>query len=69
MNSLCYRQLEKGIATSSFIVAVLLAFTSMLISDDHDIASNVLFVIAQFLTLTATILGIDYKFNNIPLKR
>lgn len=69
MNSLSNRQLEKGIATSSFIVAVLLAFTSMLISDDHDIAANVLFVIAQFLTLTATILGIDYKFNNIPLKR
>lgn len=69
MNSLSHRQLEKGIATSSFIVAVLLAFTSMLISDGHDIAANVLFVIAQFLTLTATILGIDYKFNNIPLKR
>lgn len=34
----------------------------MAISEDHDIAANVLFVIAQFLTLTATILGIDYKF-------
>lgn len=69
MNIICSRQLEKGIATSSFLVAVSLAFTSLLISDDHDIAANVLFVIAQFLTLTATILGIDYKFNNIPLKR
>lgn len=69
MNIVCSRQLEKGIATSSFLVAVSLAFTSLLISDDHDIAANVLFVIAQFLTLTATILGIDYKLNNIPLKR
>lgn len=63
------RQLEKTIAAASFVVAVVLAFTSMLISSDHDIASNVLFVIAQFLTLTATILGIDYKFSNIPLKK
>lgn len=57
------RLLEKSIATASFMVAVALSFTSLLISEDSDIASNVLFVIAQFLTLTATILGIDYKFN------
>lgn len=57
------RTLEKSIATASFMVAVALSFTSLLISEDSDIASNVLFVIAQFLTLTATILGIDYKFN------
>lgn len=37
----------------------------MIISTDNDIAANVLIVIAQFLTLTATILGIDYKFNKI----
>lgn len=57
------RLLEKNIATSSFVVAVVLSFLSMAISEDHDIASNVLFVIAQFLTLTATLLGIDYKFS------
>ena len=57
------RKLEKSIATASFLVAVALSFTSLLIGEDSDIASNVLFVIAQFLTLTATILGIDYKFN------
>lgn len=57
------RTLEKSIATASFVTAVALAFTSMSISEDHDVASNVLFVIAQFLTLTATILGIDYRFN------
>lgn len=58
------RYLEKAIATASFITAVALAFTSLFISADHDIAANVLFVIAQFLTLTATILGINYKFND-----
>ncbi len=60
------RRLEKSIATASFIVAVVLTFVSLLISEDHDIASNVLFVIAQFLTLTATLLGIDYKFTSTP---
>lgn len=58
------RVLEKTIATLSFVVAVVLAFVSLAISDDHDIASNVLFVVAQFLTLTATLLGIDYKFSS-----
>lgn len=57
------RYIEKSIAVSSFIVAVVLSFVSLAISEDHDIASNVLFVIAQFLTLTATLLGIDYKFS------
>lgn len=58
------RTLEKAIATASFVVAVALAFTSMLISDDNDIAANACLAIAQFLTLTATLLGIDYKFNS-----
>lgn len=57
------RRLEKAIAVASFITAVALAFLSLLISEGHDIAANTMFVIAQFLTLTATILGIDYKFN------
>ena len=35
----------------------------MLISQDNDIAANVLLAIVQFLTLTATILGIDYKLR------
>lgn len=57
------RILEKTIATASFVVAVTLAFVSMVISSDHDIAANVCLVVAQFLTLTATLLGIDYKFS------
>ena len=57
------RLLERLLAVASFAVATALAFTSMLISPDNDIAANVLLAIAQFLTLTATILGIDYKLN------
>ena len=58
------RTLEKTIATASFVVAVVLAFLGLAIAEDHQIASNNLFVVAQFLTLTATLLGIDYKFTH-----
>lgn len=57
------RKYEKFVAVSSFFAAVLLAFTSVIVSKDHDVASGVLMMCAQFLTLTATIFGIDYKFT------
>lgn len=57
------RKAEKGVACGSFAAAVLLAFTSLLISPNHDIAAGVLMMCAQFLTLCATIFGIDYKWN------
>lgn len=55
---------EKFVAVCSFFAAVALAFTSLIISADHDIAAGVLMMCAQFLTLTATIFGINYKFTN-----
>lgn len=58
------RRLEKAIAASSFVTAALLAFTSMWVREDNDITANVLLAMAQFLTLTCTLLGIDYKFNS-----
>lgn len=58
------RKAEKFVAVGSFLAAVLLAFTSVIISEDNDIASGVLMMCAQFLTLTATIFGIDYKFTS-----
>lgn len=62
------RKLEKTISATSFAVAVALAFTSMAIRQDHDITANVLLAMAQFLTLTCTLLGIDYKFSSIKTK-
>lgn len=59
------RKTKLFVAVGSFLAAVLLAFTSVLISANHDVASGVLMMCAQFLTLTATIFGIDYKFNQI----
>lgn len=57
------KKMEYLVAIGSFCAAVGLAFTSLLISEDHDIASGVLMMCAQFLMLTATIFGIDYKFR------
>lgn len=56
------RSAEKFVAVCSFFAAVGLAFTSLILSEEHDIAAGVLMMCAQFLTLTATIFGIDYKF-------
>lgn len=56
---------QKFVAIGAFLAAVALAFTSLLISEDHDIAAGVLMMCAQFLTLTATIFGIDYKWNQL----
>lgn len=58
------RKAEKAVAVGSFLAAVALAFFSVYISEDHDVAGGVLMMCAQFLTLTATIFGIDYRFSN-----
>lgn len=57
------KKVESFVAVSSFLAAVALAFTSLLISQDHDIAAGVLMMCAQFLMLTATIFGLDYKIG------
>lgn len=57
------KKAESFTAVGSFLAAVALAFTSLLISPEHDIASGVLMMCAQFLMLTATIFGLDYKIG------
>ena len=54
------KKAESFVAISSFFAAVVLAFTSLVISEDHDIAGGVIMMCAQFLLLTATIFGLDY---------
>ena len=61
------RRFEKMLAGLSLIAAIALAFTALLLSEDHDIAATTAMVVAQFLTLTATLLGFDYKFNTPKL--
>ena len=58
------RLLEKLIATASFVTAAVLAFTALLLNGNADINTGAIYTCAQFLTLTATILGVDYKFNS-----
>ena len=63
VQTMCNRKAEKGVAIGAFLAAVGLAFTSLIVSPDHDIAAGVLMMCAQFLTLCATIFGIDYRWN------
>jgi len=57
------RRYEKGLAGLSLLTAIALSFVGLLISPSFDIGSSTCFAIAQFLTLTATLLGFDYKWN------
>lgn len=57
------KKVESVVAVGSFVAAVALAFTSLLISEDHDISAGVLMMCAQFLMLTASIFGLDYMIS------
>lgn len=59
------KKVESVVAIGSFAAAVALAFTSLMISEDHDIAAGVLMMCAQFLMLTASIFGLDYKLSQL----
>lgn len=56
---------EYFVAIASFIAAVAFAFTSLLLSEEHEVAAGNCTVIAQFLLLTAAIFGIDYKISSV----
>lgn len=64
MTTVKSRAIEYIIAVASFVAAVALAFTSLLLSDQHEVAAGNCTLVAQFLLLTASIFGIDYKLNN-----
>lgn len=55
---------EKFVAIGSFLVAAVLAFIGQQLAQDGDIEGGTLMMCAQFLTLTATIFGIDYKIKS-----
>lgn len=59
------RRIEYLIAVTSFIVAVIFAFVSLSISEAHEVAAGNCTIIAQFLLLTASIFGIDYKLGSL----
>jgi len=58
------RKLEYTVALGSFLAAVVFAFVSLYISNDHEVAAGNCTIVAQFLLLTASIFGIDYKLNS-----
>ena len=55
---------EKFVAIGSFLVAAVLAFIGQQLAEYGDIEGGTLMICAQFLTLTATIFGIDYKIKS-----
>lgn len=58
------RFVEKSVAVASFLVAIIFAFVSLYLATDHEVAAGNCSVIAQFLLLTASLFGIDYKLNS-----
>ena len=60
-----HRRIEYLIAVTSFVVAVIFAFVSLSISEAHEVAAGNCTIIAQFLLLTASIFGIDYKLSSL----
>jgi hypothetical protein len=57
------RAVEYVVAVASFIMACTLAAISLAISEGHEVAAGNCTLVAQFLLLTASIFGIDYKLN------
>ena len=57
------RRIEYIVAVGSFVAAVVFAFVSLAIAEGHEVAAGNCTVVAQFLLLTASIFGIDYKLN------
>lgn len=55
---------EKFVAIGAFLVAAVLAFIGQQLAEYGDIKGGTLMMCAQFLTLTATIFGIDYKIKS-----
>lgn len=55
---------EKFVAIGAFLVAAVLAFIGQQLAEFGDIEGGTLMMCAQFLTLTATIFGIDYKIKS-----
>lgn len=57
------KKIEAFVAIGSFLVAATLAFIGQSMAEHGDIRGGTLMGCAQFLTLTATIFGIDYKLK------
>ena len=58
-------KVQSVVAIGSFLAAVAFAFTALVIHEDHKIIASDLMMVAQFLMLTATIFGLDYKISSM----
>lgn len=60
--------MKKYLALASWVVAVMLAVVSLLLPPKGVIDSSVLILVAQFLVLSATFLGVESYVNLIKTK-
>lgn len=51
-------------AVASFAAAVIFGLLGVILAPSHEPAAGVLILVSQFLLLTASIFGIDYKWNH-----
>lgn len=56
-------KVESFVAIGAFLVGAALAFIGQQMSEHGDIRGGTLMGVAQFLTLCATLFGIDYKIR------
>lgn len=57
------KKVESTVAIGSFVAAVAFAFTALFVRANHEILAGDLMMVAQFLMLTATIFGLDYRIS------
>lgn len=57
------KKVESTVAIGSFAAAVAFAFTALFVRANHEILAGDLMMVAQFLMLTATIFGLDYRIS------
>lgn len=56
--------IQYGCAIASFIAAIMFGLLGVMLTEQHDPAGGTLTLIAQLLLFTASVFGIDYKWNN-----
>ena len=60
--------MKSGISILSFVSAIVIGFIALFIPPEGIIDSSVLWFVAQMLVMTASLLGIDLKVDNLRHK-
>lgn len=55
--------IQYSCAVASFVMAIVFGLLGVILTESHDPAGGTLTLIAQLLLFTASVFGIDYKWN------